>query len=133
MPRLDQDLGAQRDLVTKTKHERDEHRRDRDSGAEPLRTPRGLRIANLWAIGTGLRGSKALKGYLLPRSTVVSLKSPLEPRRQEYASLKQQTGIMNSEHLTKDFKAPPRSFWGMERWQERADRIKELKDAQPRL
>ena len=24
--RLDQDLGAQRDLVTKTKHERDEHR-----------------------------------------------------------------------------------------------------------
>ncbi len=25
--------------------------------------------------------------------------------RQEYASLKQQTGIMNSEHLTKDFKA----------------------------
>ena len=25
-PRLDQDLGAQRDLVTKTKHERDEHR-----------------------------------------------------------------------------------------------------------
>ncbi|CAJ1375663.1 unnamed protein product [Effrenium voratum] len=50
--RLDQDLGAQRDLVTKTKHERDEH-------------------------------------------------------RQEYASLKQQTGIMNSEHLTKDFKALP--------------------------
>ena len=27
--------------------------------------------------------------------------------RQEYASLKQQTGIMNSEHLTKDFKAMP--------------------------
>ncbi|CAK9033521.1 unnamed protein product [Durusdinium trenchii] len=49
LAQLDQDLGAQRDLVTKTKHERDEH-------------------------------------------------------RQEYASLKQQTGIMNSEHLTKDFK-----------------------------
>eukprot|EP00913_Durusdinium_trenchii_P018066 g16976.t1 len=49
LQQLDQDLGAQRDLVTKTKHERDEH-------------------------------------------------------RQEYASLKQQTGIMNSEHLTKDFK-----------------------------
>lgn len=60
LAQLDQDLGAQRDLVTKTKHERDEH-------------------------------------------------------RQEYASLKQQTGIMNSEHLTKDFK-------------ERADRIKELKE-----
>ncbi|CAE7262413.1 Ccdc96 [Symbiodinium natans] len=60
LAQLDQDLGAQRDLVTKTKHERDEH-------------------------------------------------------RQEYASLKQQTGIMNSEHLTKDFK-------------DRADRIKELKD-----
>jgi len=60
LAQLDQDLGAQRDLVTKTKHERDEH-------------------------------------------------------RQEYASLKQQSGIMNSEHLTKDFK-------------ERADRIKELKE-----
>ncbi|CAE7763868.1 Ccdc96 [Symbiodinium pilosum] len=60
LAQLDQDLGAQRDLVTKTKHERDEH-------------------------------------------------------RQEYASLKQQTGIMNSEHLTKDFK-------------DRADRIKELKE-----
>ncbi|CAJ1363001.1 unnamed protein product [Effrenium voratum] len=60
LAQLDQDLGAQRDLVTKTKHERDEH-------------------------------------------------------RQEYASLKQQTGIMNSEHLTKDFK-------------DRAERIKDLKE-----
>eukprot|EP00931_Biecheleriopsis_adriatica_P011121 TRINITY_DN1121_c0_g1_i1.p1 TRINITY_DN1121_c0_g1~~TRINITY_DN1121_c0_g1_i1.p1 ORF type:complete len:506 (+),score=201.77 TRINITY_DN1121_c0_g1_i1:38-1555(+) len=61
LAQLDQELGAQRDLVTKTKHERDEH-------------------------------------------------------RQEYATLKQQTGIMNSEHLTKDF-------------QERAEHIKELKDS----
>ena len=30
--RLDQDLGAQRDLVTKTKHERDEHRPGTPSG-----------------------------------------------------------------------------------------------------
>mmetsp|Transcript_17091 Transcript_17091/g.40380 ORF Transcript_17091/g.40380 Transcript_17091/m.40380 type:complete len:481 (-) Transcript_17091:77-1519(-) len=60
LAQLDQDLGNQRDLVTKTKHERDEH-------------------------------------------------------RQEYASLKQQSGIMNSGHLTKDFK-------------DRGERIKELKD-----
>merc|ERR1712194_6687 len=48
LAQLDQDLAAQRDLVTKTKHERDEH-------------------------------------------------------RTEYSKLKQQAGIMNSEHLTKDF------------------------------
>jgi len=61
LSQLDQDLGAQRDLVAKTKHERDEH-------------------------------------------------------RGEFAKLKQQTGIMNSEHLTKDFEA-------------RAEHIKELKDS----
>lgn len=51
MPRLDQDLGAQRDLVTKTKHERDEHRRDRrvrggapeDSSRAPNSQPVGDR------------------------------------------------------------------------------------------
>merc|ERR1712194_234367 len=48
LAQLDQDLAAQRDLVAKTKHERDEHRSD-------------------------------------------------------HAKLKQHTGIMNSEHLTKDF------------------------------
>merc|ERR1719253_852086 len=48
LSQLDQDLAAQRDLVAKTKHERDEH-------------------------------------------------------RLEYGKLKQQTGIMNSEHLGKDF------------------------------
>jgi len=61
LSQLDQDLGAQRDLVAKTKHERDEH-------------------------------------------------------RAEFAKLKQQTGIMNSEHLTKDFEA-------------RAEHITELKDS----
>merc|ERR1712066_768420 len=50
LAQLDQDLASQRDLVTKTKHERDEH-------------------------------------------------------RCEYGKLKQQTGIMNSEHLTKDSEA----------------------------
>ncbi|CAE8585961.1 unnamed protein product [Polarella glacialis] len=60
LAQLDQDLGAQRDLVAKTKHERDEH-------------------------------------------------------RAEFAKLKQQTGIMNSEHLTKDFEA-------------RGEHIRELKD-----
>uniref|UniRef100_A0A7S0F9A1 CCDC113/CCDC96 coiled-coil domain-containing protein n=1 Tax=Pyrodinium bahamense TaxID=73915 RepID=A0A7S0F9A1_9DINO len=50
LAQLDQDLASQRDLVTKTKHERDEH-------------------------------------------------------RSEYGKLKQQTGIMNSEHLTRDFEA----------------------------
>jgi hypothetical protein len=61
LAQLDQELGAQRDLVAKTKHERDEH-------------------------------------------------------RTEFAKLKQQTGIMNSEHLTKDFEA-------------RAEHIRELKDS----
>jgi len=61
LSQLDQDLGAQRDLVAKTKHERDEH-------------------------------------------------------RAEFAKLKQQSGIMNSEHLTKDFEA-------------RAEHITELKDS----
>lgn len=50
LAQLDQELAAQRDLVAKTKHERDEH-------------------------------------------------------RSEYGKLKQQTGIMNSEHLTRDFEA----------------------------
>merc|ERR1719188_955060 len=60
LAQLDQDLAGQRDLVAKTKHERDEH-------------------------------------------------------RSEYAKLRQQTGIMNSEHLTKDFET-------------RAEHIKTLKD-----
>merc|ERR1719401_629309 len=60
LAQLDQDLAAQRDLVAKTKHERDEH-------------------------------------------------------RAEYGKLRQQTGIMNSEHLTKDFDA-------------RDKHIKQLKD-----
>merc|ERR1712217_640182 len=60
LAQLDQDLAAQRDLVAKTKHERDEH-------------------------------------------------------RAEYGKLRQQTGIMNSEHLTRDFEA-------------RAEHIKKLKD-----
>merc|ERR1712039_965465 len=60
LSQLDQDLAAQRDLVAKTKHERDEHRAD--SG-----------------------------------------------------KLRQQTSIMNSEHLTRDFES-------------RAEQIKQLKD-----
>merc|ERR1711963_1117254 len=60
LAQLDQDLAAQRDLVAKTKHERDDH-------------------------------------------------------RSEYAKLKQQTGIINSEHLTKDFET-------------RAEHIKKLKE-----
>jgi len=60
LAQLDQDLAAQRDLVAKTKHERDEHRSD--SG-----------------------------------------------------KLRQQTSIMNSEHLTRDF-------------EHRAEQIKQLKD-----
>merc|ERR1740129_2450050 len=60
LAQLDQDLAAQRHLVDKTKHERDEH-------------------------------------------------------RAEYGKLKQQTGIMNSEHLTRDY-------------EQRSDRIKELKE-----
>merc|ERR1711972_42782 len=60
LAQLDQDLAAQRDLVAKTKHERDEH-------------------------------------------------------RSEYAKLKQQTGIFNSEHLTKDF-------------EQRSEHIKQLKE-----
>merc|ERR1712050_192824 len=60
LAQLDQDLAAQRDLVAKTKHERDEH-------------------------------------------------------RAEYGKLRQQTGIMNSEHLTRDFEA-------------RAEHFKKLKD-----
>lgn len=60
LAQLDQDLAAQRDLVAKTKHERDEH-------------------------------------------------------RSEYGKLKQQTGIINSDHLTKDFET-------------RADNIKKLKE-----
>merc|ERR1712151_704193 len=60
LAQLDQDLAAQRDLVAKTKHERDEH-------------------------------------------------------RAEYGKLRQQTGIMNSEHLTRDFEA-------------RAEHIKQLKE-----
>merc|ERR1719343_1316129 len=60
LAQLDQDLAAQRDLVAKTKHERDEHRSD--SG-----------------------------------------------------KLRQQTSIMNSEHLTRDFES-------------RAEHIKQLKD-----
>merc|ERR1712087_143898 len=60
LAQLDQDLAAQRDLVAKTKHERDEH-------------------------------------------------------RSEYGKLKQQTGIMNSEHLTKDY-------------EQRSDDIKQLKE-----
>merc|ERR1712066_928530 len=60
LAQLDQDLAAQRDLVAKTKHERDEHRAD--SG-----------------------------------------------------KLRQQTSIMNSEHLTRDFES-------------RAEQIKQLKD-----
>merc|ERR1712179_821402 len=60
LAQLDQDLAGQRDLVAKTKHERDEH-------------------------------------------------------RSEYAKLRQQTGIMNSEHLTRDYEA-------------RNEHIKKLKD-----
>merc|ERR1712048_1377682 len=60
LAQLDQDLAAERDLVAKTKHERDEHRAD--SG-----------------------------------------------------KLRQQTSIMNSEHLTRDFES-------------RAEQIKQLKD-----
>merc|ERR1712050_406123 len=60
LSQLDQDLAAQRDLVAKTKHERDEHRAD-------------------------------------------------------YGKLKQQTGIFNSDNLTRDFEA-------------RTEHIKQLKD-----
>jgi len=60
LSKLDQDLAAQRDLVARTKHERDEH-------------------------------------------------------RTEYAKLKQQTGIINSDSLTKDF-------------EQRAEQIKKLKE-----
>merc|ERR1712050_663392 len=60
LAQLDQDLAAQRDLVAKTKHERDEH-------------------------------------------------------RSEYGKLRQQTGIFNSENLTRDFEA-------------RTEHIKQLKD-----
>merc|ERR1712113_1290708 len=60
LAQLDQDLAGQRDLVAKTKHERDEH-------------------------------------------------------RSEYAKLRQQTGIMNSDHLTRDYEA-------------RNEHIKKLKD-----
>merc|ERR1712050_766239 len=60
LAQLDQDLAAQRDLVAKTKHERDEH-------------------------------------------------------RSEYGKLKQQTSIMDSEHLTRDF-------------EQRSEHIKQLKD-----
>merc|ERR1712048_1023829 len=60
MAQLDLDLAGQRDLVAKTKHERDEH-------------------------------------------------------RSEYAKLRQQTGIMNSDHLTRDYEA-------------RNEHIKKLKD-----
>lgn len=61
LAQLDQDLAAQRDLVAKTKHERDDHRAD-------------------------------------------------------FLKLKQQSGIMNSEQLTKDF-------------EERAKHVKDLKDS----
>jgi len=60
LAQLDQDLAAQRDLVAKTKHERDEH-------------------------------------------------------RSEYGKLKQQTGIFNSDNLTRDFET-------------RTDHIKQLKE-----
>ena len=43
-------------------------------------------------------------------SIIKSLYKHMIAFRQEYASLKQQTGIMNSEHLTKDFKA--KMAWG---------------------
>ncbi|CAK0884293.1 unnamed protein product [Prorocentrum cordatum] len=60
LAQLDQDLAAQRELVAKTKHERDDH-------------------------------------------------------RSEYAKLRQQTGITNSENLAKDY-------------EQRAEHIKTLKD-----